>query len=124
LLMLLLSGSGLLLSAIGVYGVIAYFVTERRQEIAIRMALGARGADVVRMVVRQGMQPVLLGMVIGVGVAYSASRVLAAYVHGVTTSDPLTFAAVIGLVTVVAVVATALPARQAVRIAPSAALRQ
>ena len=87
------------------------------------MALGARGADVVRMVVRQGMQPVLLGMVIGVGVAYSASRVLAAYVHGVTTSDPLTFAAVIGLLTVVAIVATALPARQAVRIAPSAALR-
>ena len=124
LLMLLLSGSGLLLSAIGVYGVIAYFVTERRQEIAIRMALGARGADVVRMVVRQGMQPVLLGIVIGVGVAYSASRVLAAYVHGVTTSDPLTFAAVMGLLTVVAIVATALPARQAVRIAPSAALRQ
>jgi putative ABC transport system permease protein len=77
-LLLLLSGSGLLLSAIGVYGVIAYFVTGRRQEIAIRMALGARGADVVRMVVRQGMQPVLLGMVIGVSVAYSASRVLAA----------------------------------------------
>jgi putative ABC transport system permease protein len=124
LLMLLLGGSGLLLSAIGVYGVIAYFVTERRQEIAIRMALGARGADVVRMIVRQGMQPVLLGMVLGVGAAYSASRVLATYVHGVTTSDPLTFAAVVALQTVVALAATALPARQAVRIAPSAALRQ
>jgi putative ABC transport system permease protein len=124
LLMLLLGGSGLLLSAIGVYGVIAYFVTERRQEIAIRMALGARGADVVRMVVRQGMQPVLLGMLLGVAAAYSASRVLAAYVHGVTTSDPLTFAGVVALLAAVALAATALPARQAIRIAPSAALRQ
>ena len=124
LLMLLLGGSGLLLSAIGVYGVIAYFVTERRQEIAIRMALGARGADVVRMVVRQGMQPVVLGLAIGVSGAYGASRVLAAYVHGVTTTDPLTFAAVVALLTVVALAATAMPVRRAVRIEPVAALRQ
>jgi predicted permease len=124
LLMLLLGGSGLLLSAIGVYGVIAYFVTERRQEIAIRMALGARGADVVRMVVRQGMQPVVLGLAIGVGGAYSASRVLAAYVQGVTTTDPLTFAAVVALLMVVALAATAMPVRRAVRIEPIAALRQ
>jgi putative ABC transport system permease protein len=124
LLMLLLGGSGLLLSAIGVYGVIAYFVTERRQEIAIRMALGARGADVVRMVVRQGMQPVALGLALGVSGAYGASRLLAAYVHGVTTSDPLTFAVVVALLTVVAMVATAMPARRAVRIEPISALRQ
>jgi predicted permease len=124
LLMLLLGGSGLLLAAIGVYGVIAYFVTERRQEIAIRMALGARAADVVRMVVRQGMQPVLFGLVLGVAAAYSASRVLSAYVHGVTTTDPLTFAAVVTLLSLVALAATVLPARQAVRIAPMAALRQ
>ena len=124
LLMVLLGGSGLLLSAIGVYGVIAYFVTERRQEIAIRMALGARAADVVRMVVRQGMQPVLLGLVLGVAGAYSASRVLSAYVHGVTTTDPLTFAAVVTLLSLVALAATVLPAREAVRIAPMAALRQ
>jgi putative ABC transport system permease protein len=123
LLMLLLGGSGLLLSAIGVYGVIAYFVAERRQEIAIRMALGARGADVVRMVVRQGMQPVALGLALGVGIAYGASRVLASYVHGVTTSDPLTFASVVALLTVVALAATAIPARRAVRIEPLAALR-
>jgi ABC-type antimicrobial peptide transport system permease subunit len=123
LLMLLLGGSGLILSAIGVYGVIAYFVTERRQEIAIRMALGARGADVVRMIVRQGMQPVFLGVAIGVGGAYGASRVLSAYVYGVTTSDPLTFSTVVALLTVVALGATAIPARRAVRIEPLAALR-
>ena len=124
LLMLLLGGSGLLLAAIGVYGVIAYFVTERRQEIAIRMALGARAADVVRMVVRQGMRPVFVGLVLGVAAAYSASRVLSAYVHGVTTSDPLTFAAVVALLTIVALAATVFPAREAVRIAPMAALRE
>ncbi len=124
LLMLLLGGSGLLLSAIGVYGVIAYFVTERRQEIAIRMALGARGADVVRLIVRQGMQPVLLGLVLGVAGAYAASRVLSTYVHGVTTSDPLTFAVVVTLLTLVALAATAMPARRAVHIEPVTALRQ
>lgn len=124
LLMVLLGGSGLLLSAIGVYGVIAYFVTERRQEIAIRMALGARAADVIRMVVRQGMQPVLLGMVLGVAGAYSASRVLSANVHGVTTSDPLTFAAVVAVLILVSLAATVVPAREAVRIAPMAALRE
>ena len=124
LLMVLLGGSGLLLSAIGVYGVIAYFVTERRQEIAIRMALGARAADVIRMVVRQGMQPVLLGMVLGVAGAYGASRVLSANVHGVTTSDPLTFAAVVAVLILVSLAATVVPAREAVRIAPMAALRE
>jgi putative ABC transport system permease protein len=124
LLMLLLGGSGLLLSAIGVYGVIAYFVTERRQEIAIRMALGARGADVVRLIVRQGMQPVALGLVLGLGGAYATSRVLSSYVHGVTTSDPLTFAVVGTLLTIVALAATAMPARRAIQIEPVTALRQ
>jgi putative ABC transport system permease protein len=124
LLMLLLGGSGLLLSAIGVYGVIAYVVTERRQEIAIRMALGARGADVVRLIVRQGMQPVLLGLVLGVPGAYAGSRVLSSYVHGVTTSDPLTFTVVVTLLTIVALAATAMPARRAVQIEPVTALRQ
>jgi ABC-type lipoprotein release transport system permease subunit len=75
------------------------------------------------MVVRQGMQPVVLGVAIGVGGAYAASRVLSAYVHGVTTTDPLTFAAVVVLLTVVALAATAMPARRAVRIEPVAALR-
>jgi putative ABC transport system permease protein len=124
LLMLLLGGSGLLLSAIGVYGVIAYFVTERRQEIAIRMALGARNADVVRMVIQQGMRPVVLGLTIGIAGAYAASRLLAAYVYGVTTTDPLTFAVVVIVLAVVALLATAIPARRAVRIEPVTALRQ
>jgi len=124
LLMLLLGGSGLVLAAIGVYGVIAYFVAERQREIAIRMAIGARGADVVGMVIRQSLRPVILGVLLGVGGAYLAARVLAASVHGVSTSDPLTFAAVVAVLMVVALAATAIPARRAVLIEPIAALRQ
>ena len=124
LLMLLLGGSGLVLAAIGVYGVIAYFVAERQREIAIRMAIGARGADVVGMVVRQSLRPVALGLVIGIAGAFAAARLLAASVHGVTTSDPLTFAAVVLVLMVVALAATAIPARRAVLIEPITALRQ
>ncbi|MGH9349751.1 MAG: ADOP family duplicated permease [Vicinamibacterales bacterium] len=122
LLMLVLGGIGLVLSAIGVYGVIAYFVTQRQQEIGIRMALGARGADVVRMVVRQGLQPVALGLGLGVAGAYAASRVLASSVHGVTTTDPLTFAIVVALLAAVALAATTVPARRAVRVDPTRVL--
>jgi putative ABC transport system permease protein len=122
LLMMLLGGIGLVLSAIGVYGVIAYFVTQRQQEIGIRMALGAKAADVVRMVVRQGMQPVVLGLALGLAGAYATTRLLGAYVHGVTTTDPLTFAAVVALLTAVALVATALPARRAVHVDPTRVL--
>jgi putative ABC transport system permease protein len=122
LLMLLLGAIGLILSAVGVYGVIAYFVTQRQQEIGIRMALGAKAPDVVRMVVTQGMQPVILGIGIGLAGAYTASRVLTAYVHGVTTTDPLTFGAVVVLLATVALVATAVPARRAVRIEPTRVL--
>jgi putative ABC transport system permease protein len=122
LLMLMLGSIGLVLAAIGVYGVIAYFVTQRQQEIGIRIALGAKGADVVRLIVRQGMQPVVLGMALGLAGAYAASRLLAAYVHGVTTTDPLTFVAVIALLTLVALAATAMPARRAVRVDPTRVL--
>jgi putative ABC transport system permease protein len=123
LLMTLLGGIGLILSAIGVYGVIAYFVTQRQQEIGIRMALGAKGGDVIRMVIRQAMQPVAIGVALGLVGAYSASRVLAAYVHGVTTTDPLTFVAVVVLLAGVAILATVVPARRAVHIEPTTALR-
>jgi putative ABC transport system permease protein len=122
LLMLLLGGLGLVLSAIGVYGVIAYFVTHRQQEIGVRMALGARSGDVIRLVVRQGMQPVAIGIALGVAAAYASSRVLSAYVFGVTTTDPVTFLAVVATLTAVALVATALPARRAVRVDPTRVL--
>jgi putative ABC transport system permease protein len=116
LLMMLLGGIGLVLAAIGVYGVIAYFVAQRQQEIGIRMALGARAADVAGMVVRQGMRPVILGIVLGIAAAYASSRVLTSYVHGVSTTDPLTFAAVVGVLVAVAAAATLVPARRAIRV--------
>jgi ABC-type antimicrobial peptide transport system permease subunit len=86
------------------------------------MALGAKAGDVVGMVIRQGMQPVAIGIAVGLAGAFSASRVLAAYVHGVTTTDPLTFAAVVALLAVVAVIATLVPARRAVHIEPTRVL--
>jgi predicted permease len=122
LLMMLLGGIGLALAAIGIYGVIAYFVTHRQQEIGIRMALGANAPEVVRMVVRQGLQPVAIGIVVGLAAAYSASRLLSAYVHGITTTDPLTFASVVAVLAAVALAATAVPARRAVRVEPTRVL--
>ncbi len=122
LLMLMLGAIGLVLSAIGVYGVIGYFVTHRQHEIGIRMALGAKGVDVVRLVLLQGMHPVAIGIALGLAAVYASSRLLAAYVHGVTTTDPLTFAAVVAVLTVVALVATLLPARRAVRVDPTRVL--
>jgi predicted permease len=121
--MLLLGGIGLLLSAIGIYGVIAYFVAQRRQEIAIRMTLGAKAGDVLWMVIRQGMQPVALGIPVGIAGAYGASRLFASYVYGVTTTDPLTFATVATALATVALVATSVPALRATQVAPIVALR-
>ena len=124
LLMLLLGGVGLVLAAVGIYGVLSYLVTERRREIGIRMALGATGSHVIRMVVRQGMQPVALGIAVGLAAALAISRVLSTYVTGVTTTDPLTFAAVVALMIVVALIASAVPAWRAVRTEPTRVLNR
>lgn len=86
------------------------------------MALGARAPDVIRMVMTEGMQPVLLGVVLGVGGAYAASRLLTSYVHGVTPTDPLTFAGVVAVLAAVGLLATVVPARRAVRVDPSRVL--
>jgi putative ABC transport system permease protein len=124
LLMLLLGSVGLVLAAVGIYGVLSYLVTERQREIGIRMALGATGSHVVRMVVRQGMQPVALGIAVGLAAALAVSRVLSTYVTGVTTTDPLTFAAVVALMIVVALIASAVPAWRAVRTDPTRVLHR
>ncbi len=115
-LMLLLGAIGLFLSAIGLYGVIASVVSQRRHEIAIRIALGAQSHQVVRMVMRQGMQPVWFGVGVGLIGAVAASRALSEYVHGVTTRDPLTLVAVVALLVAVAFVANLLPAWGASRV--------
>jgi putative ABC transport system permease protein len=108
----------LALAAIGIYSVIAYFVSQRTHDIGIRLALGATPADVVWLVVRQAMMPVAIGLVSGVGGAVFGARLLESQLGQVSTADPLAFAAAIALLAAVALVASALPARRAVRVEP------
>jgi putative ABC transport system permease protein len=123
LLLLLFAGIALLLSALGIYGVMAYTTNQRRQEIGIRMALGARGSDVLRLVVGQGMRLVGIGLAIGLVGAWLLSRVLTSQLYGVTPQDPLTYASVAGLLAAVALTASWLPARRATRVDPMLSLR-
>ena len=121
-LMLLLGFIGLVLAAVGLYGVISCFVTQRRRELAIRMALGARSADVMRMALKQGMRPVWVGVVAGVGIAAALSSTLSSFVYGVTTTDPLTFVSVVVVLVAVALLANLLPVRAAARVDPAGLL--
>jgi ABC-type antimicrobial peptide transport system permease subunit len=115
--------AALLLAAIGIYGLMAYSIQQRTQEIGIRMALGAGSHAVRNMVVWQGMSVALLGVGIGLAAAYGLSRVIASFLFGVTARDPIVFAGVPLLLTVVALVGVWLPARRAARVDPVVALR-
>jgi predicted permease len=116
-------GVTLLLGLVGLYGVIAYIVAQRRREVGIRMALGAAGGDVQRMFVQSGLQLAGIGMVVGIGVALAVSRFLASLLFGVSPFDPLTYTAVAVALGAVALIATWLPARQASMVEPAIALR-
>jgi len=113
----------LALSAVGIFGVMSYSVSRRTQEMAIRMALGASRREVQRMVLREGLQVTALGVAIGLGAALALSRVMTGYVYGITSTDPLTLVGASLLLTLVALLASYLPARRATRVNPMTALR-
>jgi putative ABC transport system permease protein len=113
----------LLLASIGIYGVTAHAVSQRRHEVGIRMALGARGGDVLGLMMAQHLRPALIGLVIGVAAAIALSRSLSSLVYGVGTTDPLTFAAMGIALVAVAAAACWIPARRATRVDPVVALR-
>jgi putative ABC transport system permease protein len=122
-LLLLFAAIALLLSGLGIYGVMAYTTSQRRHEIGIRLALGAGGAEVLRLVVGQGMRLVVVGLAAGLVGAWVVSRVLASQLYGISAQDPVTYVAVALLLGMVALAATWLPARRATRVDPMISLR-
>jgi len=116
-------GLALTLAAVGLYGVMAYAVAQRTREVGIRMALGARRLDVIGMIVREALVPVLFGVAIGISGALAATRVVASLLFGVAPRDPLSFILAVWAMLAVAALAAAIPARRASRVDPAIALR-
>jgi len=123
LLVLLFSAAALLLASLGIYGVVSYTVAQRTNEIGVRVALGARAADVYRMVLRQGLSPVLVGLIAGVAGALVLGRLFSSLLFEVSPADPLTISAVIVVLAGVAAFACTVPALRATRVDPISALR-
>ncbi len=123
LLLVSFAAVAVVLAAIGVYGVLAYLVSQRTQEIGVRLAIGATPGDVVRLFVREGAALTMVGVAGGLAGALVVTRALSTLLFGVTTTDPLTFAAVAGTLAIVALLACYLPARRAGRVDPMTALR-
>jgi predicted permease len=117
------AAAALALAAVGIYGVVAFSVTRRTQEIGIRMAIGAERTDVLRLVVGEGARLALLGIGLGMAASFLITRLLSSLLFGVSATDPLTFTVVAVLLSLVALAASYIPARRAARVDPTVALR-
>ena len=114
----------LFLAALGVYGVLAYVVSQRSRELGIRLALGARPQELFTMVVRQGMRPVIAGAAIGLAVAFGVTTLIESLLFGIRAADPATYGVVLPTLAAVALGACALPALRATRVDPLIAIRE
>jgi ABC-type antimicrobial peptide transport system permease subunit len=123
LLLTLFAIAATLIAICGIYGLMAYAVTQRRREIGVRMALGAQRGDVLRLVLTQAFRVVVTGVIVGVAGAAVVTRVLQRFLFGVTPTDPIAFTTVTLLLIAVGLLAAWLPARRATRIDPCVALR-
>ena len=124
ILLMIFAALAMVLAAIGIYGVVAFWVAQRTQEIGVRVALGARAESIFRLLLLQTMVPVGAGLAVGVVAAGMLTPYLASQIYGVTARDPWTLGAAAVLLGLVAAVASVLPARRALRIDPMVALRE
>jgi ABC-type antimicrobial peptide transport system permease subunit len=122
-LLLLFAASALLLAALGVYGVVTYSVVQRQREIGLRLALGAQRANIYRLILRDGLLPVLAGAAAGIAIAFASARLVASLLYEVSPYDPGIVAGAVFVLMVVGTVACLLPARRAAMVEPMEALR-